>query len=87
MPTVLPRHQVTETPPVAQAIDLAAERWPGETRSKLLLRLVEAGSAALAQHAAVAAEERRRAIEASSGKYPAAFDTDFLVTLRRNWPA
>lgn len=30
-----------------RAIDKAARRWPNETRSKLLVRLVDAGAAAL----------------------------------------
>lgn len=47
MPTVRPRHQITETPEVARAIGVAAQRWPGEPRSRLLLRLIEAGRAAL----------------------------------------
>ncbi len=53
MPTARPRHQVTDTPEVARALDLAARRWPGEPRSKLLLRLVGAGGGALEhdQHA------------------------------------
>jgi len=41
MPTARPRHQVTETPDVARALDLAAKRWPGEPRSKLLHQPVE----------------------------------------------
>jgi len=47
MPTNRPRHQITETAAVAGAIDMAARRWPDEPRSKLLLRLVDAGRAAL----------------------------------------
>lgn len=85
MPTARPRHQITETPPVAQAIDLAARRWPGESRSKLLLRLVDAGSAVVEKRIALATAERRQAIESSSGKYPTAFDANFLVELRRDW--
>lgn len=35
MPTTRPRFQVTETAAVAHAIDLAAKRWPGESRARL----------------------------------------------------
>lgn len=38
--TTRPRYQITETPEVAQALDRAAQRWPGEPRSKLLRRLI-----------------------------------------------
>ncbi|QOM88801.1 hypothetical protein FPJ96_10920 [Mycobacterium tuberculosis] len=40
MSTTRPRYQITETPEVAQALDRAAQRWPGEPRSKLLRRLI-----------------------------------------------
>jgi hypothetical protein len=85
MPTTRPRHQVTETPAVAHAIDLAARRWPGEPRSKLLLRLVDMGGAALEQGMGDAARQRQEAIRASSGKYAKAFSTDYLADLRRDW--
>jgi len=86
MPTLRPRHQVTETPDVARAIDLAARQWPGEPRSKLLLRLIAAGSVALDQDKAEQARERRAAVAASSGKYADAFGPDYLAQLRKDWP-
>lgn len=85
MPTARPRHQITETPAVERALDLAARRWPGEPRSRLLRRLVAAGSDALEQGADLATRERRAAIEATSGKYGDAFSADFLADLRRDW--
>lgn len=87
MPTVRPRHQVTETPAVARAIDRAAFRWPGEARSKLLLRLVEMGRDALEQDEARALEAHRAAVSASSGAYADAFGPDYLAELRKDWPA
>lgn len=47
MPTIRPRYQVTETPEVARALDRAAKRWPGEPRTRLLVRLVEVGGGLL----------------------------------------
>jgi hypothetical protein len=85
MPTARPRYQITETPAVAHAIDLAAQRWPGESRSKLLLRLLDAGGAALEQRQTVAIRDRRAAVDASSGKYPDAFSADYLDELRQDW--
>ena len=87
MPTARPRHQITETPAVARAIDAAAKRWPDEPRSKLLLRLVDAGGAAIEEVEDVRARERRAAIEARSGKYADAFGTDYLADLRSDWPS
>jgi hypothetical protein len=87
MPTVRPRHQITETAALAHAIDLAARRWPGEPRSKLLLRLVDVGAVALEQEQREVAEIHRDAVMASSGKYADAFGPDYLSELREDWLA
>ncbi len=86
MPTTRPRHQVTETPDVSRALDLAAQRWPGEPRSKLLLRLVQEGSHALEQGRAEEILRRRAAIDATCGKYDEAFGDGYLDELRQDWP-
>lgn len=36
MPTVRPRHAVTETEEIAQVLDEASRRWPDAPRSKLI---------------------------------------------------
>lgn len=86
MPTTRPRHQITETPEVAHALDLAARRWPREPRSKLLLHLLRTGSATLEQERSAESQERLKAIDASSGKYADAFSEDYLAELRQDWP-
>lgn len=86
MATTRPRHQITETPAVADAIDVAARQWPGEPRSKLVLRLVDAGRAAIEQGIDDTRRKRREAILASSGKYDDAFSPNYLRDLRRDWP-
>jgi len=86
MPTTRPRHQITETPAVAYAIDVAAQRWPGEPRGKLLLRLVTTGAATLEGSRDAEIERRRAVIEETSGKYAAAFPPGYLADLRRDWP-
>ena len=86
MPTTRPRHQVTETPDVARALDLAARRWPNEARSRLLIRLVQAGSSALEEEHAEQAQHRLAAIDATSGKYADVFTDDYLAELREDWP-
>lgn len=49
MPTTRPRYTITDTGPVRELLDLAQERWPDVTdRRQLLLRLAEAGGAAVA---------------------------------------
>jgi len=84
--TTRPRHQITETPAVANALDIAAQRWPTEPRSKLLLRLVHAGSVALEKGHNEMTRRRQHTIDASSGKYEDAFSGDYLAELRRDWP-
>jgi hypothetical protein len=86
MPTTRPRYQVTETPEIARALDLAAQRWPNETRSKLLVRLVQAGRNALTAEHTAQATHRLAAIDATSGKYPNMFSDDHLAELRGDWP-
>jgi len=86
MPTTRPRHQVTETPAVERALDLAAKRWPDESRSKLLRRLIGAGEQALEDAQGDVARQRRAAVDASSGRYADAFAPDHLARLRREWP-
>ncbi len=71
---------------MAHALDLAARRWPREPRSKLLLRLIRNGSAALEQEHSEASRSRLAAIDASSGKYADVFADDYLAELRQGWP-
>ncbi len=86
MPTSRPRHQITETPAVAHALDIAARQWPSEPRSKLLLRLVRAGGAALEQGRNETTRHRQDAVDASSGKYADAYRSAYLAELRQDWP-
>lgn len=87
MPTTRPRYQVTETPAVARALDRAAKRWPGEPRSRLLVRLVEAGGDMLENDDDADGQAHRAAVLASAGRYPEAFGPDYLAKLRADWPA
>lgn len=87
MTTVRPRYQVTETPAVARALDRAAKRWPGEARSKLLLRRLDAGGHALERDQPSEIGTHRAAVTASSGAYADAFPSGFLAELREEWPA
>lgn len=86
VPTTKPRYQVTETEDVGRALDIAARRWPGEPRSRLLVRLLEAGSAALVCEDGDAARRRQEAIRATNGKYHDVFSPTYLTELRQDWP-
>lgn len=53
-------------------------RWPGEPRSKLLIRLVEAGAQNLERDEGVQSAVHRFAVLASAGRYDEAFGPDYL---------
>lgn len=86
MPTTRPRHQITETPEIARALDAAARRWPGEPRSRLLVHLVRAGSDALQDSRANEAAERRAALDRLANDYSDLYPDGYLAELRADWP-
>jgi len=86
MPTTLPRHQVTETPNVRRAIDLAAKRWPDKPRSRLVIDLIEAGARGIEVELDQAQADRRQAIEAAAGSLTGVFGPGYLEELRKDWP-
>ena len=86
MPTIRPRYQVTETPDLARLLDRAEQRWPGEPRSKLLLRLIAVGGDTIANETSTAECARHAAVAATGSRYAAAFGPDYLRELRADWP-
>lgn len=87
MPTTRPRHFVTETDDLAQALDAAEARWPGLSRAQVLVRLALEGHRAAQQ----AHEDRRRrrlaALREHSGMLTGVYGPDYLHGLREEWPA
>lgn len=84
MPTTKPRHVITETGEVAEALADAATRWP-ELRSRpgeLLKRLIAEGHRALR----TSTEARRAAAEATAGQFSDVFQPGYLADLREDWP-
>ncbi len=71
---------------MAHALDVAARRWPGQPRSKLLIELVRVGGTVLEREQGEQVRVRQAAVAASSGKYADAFGTDYLTELRGDWP-
>ena len=86
MPTTRPRYQVTETDAVARALDLAAREWPDEPRSRLIRRLLALGGKVLERTQTEEQLARQIAVRETSGKYPDAFDDNYLAELRKDWP-
>jgi hypothetical protein len=88
MPTVRPRHTITETEPVALALDAAATRWPAdrENRARLLLRLVEEGHRAVTEQTGRLAQDRRTAVARTAGAVTGGYGDGYLGELREGWP-
>jgi hypothetical protein len=89
MPTTRPRHLITETDPVAKALDDAAKRWPEDrdSRAKLLLHLVEEGHHALIEEDSQRKKARLAAVQRTSGALTGSYDAGYLEELREDWPA
>jgi hypothetical protein len=87
MPTTRRRYQITETDAVTRALDLAAARWPGEPRSRLIVRLLEEAAVAMQDAATAATAARRATIHNLAGRYPTAYQPGYLEDLREDWPA
>jgi len=85
VPTTKTRYQVTETPEVAHALEVAARRWPEiASRSALLAKLAEEGANAIEHDLEDRASTRRRLVEKHAGGFR--FEPDFLEKLREDWP-
>lgn len=88
MPTTRPRLTLTETDELAEALDVAAARWPDvHSRRELLLRLVEEGRSVIGRDRADELAGRRDAILRTSGSLTGSYDSGYLERLRDDWPA
>lgn len=82
MPTVRPRHLLTETEDLAAAIDAAAPLFPGESRAEILRRLVQLGADTIAERQG----RHRQAVRDRAGRHPGLFPAGYLDELREDWP-
>lgn len=83
MPTTKPRYTITDTGKISEQLDEAQRHWPDvRDRKELLLRLADAGRAAIEREAS----ERRRAIEQTAGALTGVYRPDELERLREDWP-
>ena len=84
MPTSLRRYQVTETPAVARALEIAERRWPGKSRSALLAALAEEGAKAVEHDDDTRRAARRKLLEENAGGFN--YPEGYLAELREDWP-
>jgi hypothetical protein len=82
MPTARPRHLLTETDDLADAIDAAAPLYPGQTRADVLRRLVLLGAETIAERQG----RHRDAVRDRAGRYPGLYPAGHLEELRTDWP-
>jgi hypothetical protein len=86
MPTARHRYQVTETDDVAHALEAAERRWPGEPRSRLILRLITENGGVVAELNGEEAARRLAAVEALAGTFPGLSNPGLRDDLRNEWP-
>lgn len=88
MPTVRPRHAITETDAVAAALEAAARKWPEDRDrpARLLARLVDIGFHTIEIELDEKAFERRRALEQFAGSLTGVYEPGYLDALRAEWP-
>jgi hypothetical protein len=84
MPTTLTRIQVTQTPVVAHALEIAQKEWPGLARSELVARLLERGAESVEAARAELRERRRKILAETQGTID--YPPDYLEELRKDWP-
>ncbi|MDQ6522267.1 hypothetical protein RB608_01580 [Nocardioides sp. LHD-245] len=88
MPTVRPRHAITETDAVTAALEAAARKWPEDRDrpARLLAHLVEVGFHAIEVELDEKALARRRALEQLAGSLTGVYEPGYLDALRAEWP-
>lgn len=84
MPTTRPRHQITETDEIADAIDAGLREWPDLNRSDVIRELIVKGADSLS----LSATERVLAMELALKELASLdihYPKDYLEDLRKGW--
>lgn len=85
MPTSRPRTQVTHTDTVQHALEVAAQRWPGQKPSVLLTHLIEEGARVIESEESEETAERRSKLDALIREHGAVYGPGYLDDVRDGW--
>lgn len=87
MLTARPRHAITETPEVSDALH-GARRWPADRDkpARLLRHLIDEGFKSIEPEAATRRSDRLAALRRISGSYTGLYEPRYLHDLRAEWP-
>jgi hypothetical protein len=88
MPTSHPRHAITETEEISEALAVARRAWPdlADKPGALLRRLVLEGRNKLVHNSTEKDDERRQAVVGTGGALSGVFGATYLEDLREDWP-
>lgn len=88
MPTSRPRHMITESDELGQALDHAARLWPElkDQRSQLLRKVLEVGISELLQEETGRRSQRLKQIKAMAGTMGDVWPANWREELANDWP-
>ncbi|MFT3886629.1 MAG: hypothetical protein QM713_00455 [Arachnia sp.] len=88
MPTTKPRHALTETADIREALAAAAKRWPVDSGNpnQLLKRLIAEGRRSIEADNAEGRADRLAVLARVSGAYTGMYEPGYLEDLRGEWP-
>lgn len=88
MPTVRPRHMITETDQISQGLSQAAKQWPelAEQRTLLLRKVIEAGIEAIALEETNRAQSRLESVKKLAGSMDGIWPANWKEELAEDWP-
>lgn len=88
MPTTKPRHMITETDQISQALSQAAKMWPelAGQRTLLLRKLLEVGIQTVEQGLENDTAQRLAAIDKLAGSMDGVWPTNWREELAEDWP-
>lgn len=88
VPNPRPRHAVTETPDISEALRVAARRWPKDRDhpSRLLRHLIHEGLNSIEPASRARRSDRLTALARVSGSYTGLYEPEYSDELSAEWP-